>query len=258
LSKALPRAEDSSQRPVRKDRVLDALSSDSSALARYRAFFVGQEGWLPLLRYEAAMMLAAGMRGALGFALRKALFPGLFASCGSGVNFGVGIALRCPARMKIHDGVAIDDNCVLDARGAEGADGFAIGSASLIARDTILLVKSGFLRIGGHCSIGSQCFLGSVSGISIGNHAIIAGQCYFGGGRYRMRVGAGPMVEQGLETRGPVIIGDDVWIGAGARVLDGVRIGDGAVVGAGAVVTRDVEPLAIVGGTPARVLGRRE
>lgn len=52
-------------------------------------------------------------------------------------------------------------------------------------------------------------------------------------------------------------IGNDVWIGARAVVLDGVSIGDGAIVGAGAVVTKDVPAYAVVGGVPARVLRYR-
>lgn len=54
----------------------------------------------------------------------------------------------------------------------------------------------------------------------------------------------------------PVVIEDDVWIGAKASVLRGVRVGRGAIVGTGAVVTRDVEPFAVVAGVPARVVGR--
>ena len=55
----------------------------------------------------------------------------------------------------------------------------------------------------------------------------------------------------------PVILEDYVWIGHRAIIMPGVRIGRGAVVGAGAVVTKDVPPMAIVGGVPAKVIGQR-
>ena len=55
----------------------------------------------------------------------------------------------------------------------------------------------------------------------------------------------------------PTTVGSDVWIGAGACVRSGLTIGHGAIVAAGAVVTRDVEPYAIVGGVPARMIRLR-
>lgn len=58
-------------------------------------------------------------------------------------------------------------------------------------------------------------------------------------------------------SKGDVVIGNDVWIGRGARILSGVTIGDGAVVGAYSVVTRAVAPYAIVAGAPAREVGFR-
>lgn len=240
-----------------KDRIVEALSGGGSALQKYRTFFIGRPGFRALLRYEFTIMLAGSMRGALGYLLRKKLYPGLFAQAGRGMNFGRDIALRCPARMILGDNVTIDDGCALDARGGARPEDFVIGNDTLIARGTEIVIKQGYIKIGANGSIGSQTTISSVSGIEIGDYAIIAGQCYFGGGRYKNTLGAGPMVSQGLETRGPVILGDDVWVGAGARIIDGVTIGEGAIIGAGAVVTKDVAPNTIVGGIPARELGER-
>ena len=67
-------------------------------------------------------------------------------------------------------------------------------------------------------------------------------------------------VEDDLETEmpgGPVVIGNDTWIGSRATLLPGVTVGDGAVVAAGAVVNRDVDPYTVVGGVPARALRLR-
>jgi acetyltransferase-like isoleucine patch superfamily enzyme len=58
-------------------------------------------------------------------------------------------------------------------------------------------------------------------------------------------------------SKGDVVIGNDVWIGAEAMILSGVTIGDGAVIGARSVVTKDVPPYAIVGGNPARLIRMR-
>jgi len=58
-------------------------------------------------------------------------------------------------------------------------------------------------------------------------------------------------------SKGDIVVGNDVWLGANALILSGVRIGNGAVVAAGAVVTSDVAPYAVVGGAPARVIKYR-
>jgi len=58
-------------------------------------------------------------------------------------------------------------------------------------------------------------------------------------------------------SKGPVVIGNDVWIGEDVILLSGVTIGDGACIGAGSIVTRDVEPYAICAGTPCRKIKSR-
>lgn len=63
--------------------------------------------------------------------------------------------------------------------------------------------------------------------------------------------------ENGFRPAGDTVIGNDVWIGSEATIMPGVRVSDGAVIGTRALVTRDVEPYAIVGGNPARVIRKR-
>jgi acetyltransferase-like isoleucine patch superfamily enzyme len=58
-------------------------------------------------------------------------------------------------------------------------------------------------------------------------------------------------------SKGDIVVGHDVWLGAAATILSGVKIGNGAVVAAGAVVTKDVPPYSIVGGVPAKVIRMR-
>ncbi|MBN9164341.1 MAG: type B chloramphenicol O-acetyltransferase [Myxococcales bacterium] len=61
----------------------------------------------------------------------------------------------------------------------------------------------------------------------------------------------------GYRGAGDTVIGNDVWIGAEAMIMAGVRVGDGAVIASRAVVTKDVEPYAIVGGNPAKLIRKR-
>ena len=61
-----------------------------------------------------------------------------------------------------------------------------------------------------------------------------------------------PPIKDYKQTKGPITIGNDVWIGYGATILTGVTIGDGAVIGAGALISKDVNPYEIVAGNPQR------
>jgi acetyltransferase-like isoleucine patch superfamily enzyme len=117
------------------------------------------------------------------------------------------------------------------------------------------------IEVGDDVFLGPGAFLAaSESFIHIGSKVMFGPNVTVLGGDHRFDVVGVPMADVAEkrpdDDRG-VTIADDVWIGAGAIVLNGVSIGRGAVVAAGAVVTRDVLPYAIVGGCPARVIRPR-
>lgn len=104
-------------------------------------------------------------------------------------------------------------------------------------------------RIGAFCSIGARTRIGGLSRHP--THWLSTHPAFFSP---RAQAGFTFVDTLHFDEIADVTIGNDVWIGAGALVLDGVTIGDGAIIAAGAVVTRDVAPYAVVGGVPARLI----
>ncbi len=93
-------------------------------------------------------------------------------------------------------------------------------------------------------------------GMKIGDFVMIGPYCLFATVHHGFDDWKTPMIFQEAVEK-PIVIEDDVWIGANVTVLGGVTIGRGAVVAAGAVVSKDVEPYAIVGGVPAKLIRYR-
>jgi len=232
------------------------LAPGASRAGQYRDLVLGaQAGWTLLVYHELVVTLAGSLPGALGLALRGALYRPLLARLGRGVVLGRGLVLRHPARIAIGDRALIDDDCVLDARGSDV--GLSLGDGVLVSRGTILSCKEGPIAVGARANFGWRCVVSSVGGVEIGEEALFAGGCYIGGGRYHLDDHQRSIASQGSFSKGPVRIGRGSWIGAHAVVLDGVNVGDGAVVAAGAVVAEDVPALAVVGGVPARIIRER-
>lgn len=103
------------------------------------------------------------------------------------------------------------------------------------------------IRVGKRVFINFGCTFMDRGGIVIGDDAFIAPQVQL----ITENHGLAPDKRR-LITSHPIVIGRNVWIGAGAIILPGVRIGDNAVIGAGSVVTKDVMPDTLVVGNPAK------
>jgi acetyltransferase-like isoleucine patch superfamily enzyme len=117
-------------------------------------------------------------------------------------------------------------------------------------------------KIGAFCSINETAIIGVINHPIdlITTHPILYVEESIIGREVRgpiMNGNVNPIDILSIEKNHPIIIGNDVWIGANAVILPGVNIGNGAVIGAGAVVTKDVPDYAVVVGVPAKVLKYR-
>jgi len=115
------------------------------------------------------------------------------------------------------------------------------------------------LMIGGNVSINFNCHIAVIGSIEIGDGVLIGSNVlitdHHHGDMGNLMPGK-TYKEQPLFSPGPIVIGNDVWIGENAAILGGVTIGAGSVVGANSVVTRNVAPNTVVAGSPARVVRR--
>lgn len=167
----------------------------------------------------------------LGMALRTLAWAPLFAACGS-ARFGTGLTLAGCRNMRFGRGVRI-------------------------GRFSILTAQDGELELADQVSLSPGVHLGADNGrIEIGSCTAVGPGTVVRAANHRFSRRDVPIMRQG-HVPGTVVIEEDVWIGANCVITPDVRIGRGAVVGAGAVVTHDVAPFSIVGGVPAKVIGRR-
>jgi len=113
--------------------------------------------------------------------------------------------------------------------------------------DRAVIMMGAILNIGAVVGADTMIDMGAV----LGGRAIVGTRCHVGAGAVLAGV-----VEPASAT--PVVVEDDVLIGANAVVIEGVRIGGGAVVAAGSVVIQDVPPNAVVAGVPARVIKQKD
>lgn len=160
-------------------------------------------------------------------------------SVGRHVRLGRGVQIDAlsSAGVRLSDQVTIDDRAILRGSGVirNLGTGIQVGPRTSIGAYNIILGQGGV-------QIGADCLLGPHVSVVSENHVFADPSV--------------PIREQG-EERSAILIGDDVWVGAGASILAGVSIGDGAVIAAGAVVTKDVPSNSIFGGVPARQIGTR-
>ena len=140
------------------------------------------------------------------------------------------------------------------------------GSVVFVGQHTVIdsFVKikmaggSGNIEIGNYCFINSGCVIYSGNGVKIGNHVSIAANSTLASTNHEYIRRDFLIQSQGFRpSKGGIVIGNDVWIGANCVLLDGSIIGDGCVIAAGSVVRDVLEPCCIYAGNPIKKIGER-
>jgi len=129
-------------------------------------------------------------------------------------------------------------------------------NVTLLAGCWLSLPGDARIHIGRGVYINGNAMIHAYERIEIGEFTLVSRGALITDAIHRTEDPELPVQLQGMQVKGPTIIGRNVWIGANAAIMSGVTIGDRAVVGANSVVTRDVEPAMIVAGVPARVIRR--
>ncbi|GAA0368212.1 2,3,4,5-tetrahydropyridine-2,6-dicarboxylate N-acetyltransferase [Alkalibacterium iburiense] len=142
-----------------------------------------------------------------------------------------------------NSGIPLLDTKGLNARIEPGA----------LIRDKVEIADNVVIMMGAVVNIGSVIGKGTMIDMNavLGGRAIVGENCH---------IGAGAVLAGVIEPASaqPVVIEDEVYVGANSVVIEGVRIGKGSVVAAGSVVTKDVPENSVVGGTPARLLKKKD
>jgi acetyltransferase-like isoleucine patch superfamily enzyme len=208
--------------------------------------------WRDLLAFIA---LAAGrfVRG-LWVKLRVSRAEGLVL-CERGVRLYHARHIRAGGRLNLEEGCEIVG---LAKRGVTFGNRCTVGRHAVVRPSNVLLgVPGEGLRMGDDSNIGSFNYIGCSGFIEIGNRVMMGPRVTMIAEEHVVDRTDVPMKDQGVR-RAPIRVENDCWLGAGSTILAGVTVGHGSVVAAGAVVTRDVPPLSVVAGVPARVIRGRQ
>ena len=172
--------------------------------------------------------------GRIGNYLRNFYFKRRFSSKFKNNRFETGFRVEYPKNIKIRSNSFYGLDC------------------KIYASETSLV------EIGSNISFNSNVMINArgIGKIIIGNNVLIGPNVVIRSNNHEYFDIDIPIIKQGM-TKGKIIIKDDVWISSNCVILPDCIIGKGAIVAAGAVVTKDIEPYSIVGGVPAKIIGKR-
>src|SRR5262249_16902307 len=155
-----------------------------------------------------------GMPGALGIWLRGKLYRRLLGAVGRNAIFGRSVTFRHPRKIRLGDGVVLDDHCMLDAKGAANR-GITLGDGVFVGSNSILVCKDGDIEIERGVNISYFCEIFSSNRVTVGAKSAIAAYCYLmSGGAYDYESPLPPADQEQFASEGPLVVGPGCWLGA--------------------------------------------
>lgn len=134
---------------------------------------------------------------------------------------------------------------------------FSSGIHATYISDGVTIMFPWNVEIGKRSSLNQGVLIDGYGGVSIGEGVRIAAYVCINTADHEFDNPDKFIMEQGYVVA-PVVIEDDVWIGAGVKISKGVRIGRGCVIGSGSVVTKDIPPFSVAAGVPCSIIKSRK
>jgi len=164
------------------------------------------------------------------------------------------VRLLVPRRIFFGQRVMVGERCFLDANTPQGR--IELQDDVWLSRESYIVAGDSEVVVGPTTYVGHRCLMYGHAGIQIGRDVLLANDVQLICGNHTFSRRDVPIRAQPPEGK-PIVVEDDVWLGASVIVLGGVTVGRGSVVGAGSVVTRSLPPYSIARGVPAKVVGVR-
>lgn len=162
---------------------------------------------------------------------------GGFNHFGNGTLLAPGVKILTPQNVSVGNSSSIMSNCIIETYEKDG--------------------KKPNLKIGDNVSIGEYSHITCTNNIRIGN-GVLTGRFVLitdnSHGNLTEEEADIPPLSREIHSKGPILIGDNVWIGDKATILPNVTIGKGSIIAANAVVTKDVPEYSVVAGVPAKII----
>jgi acetyltransferase-like isoleucine patch superfamily enzyme len=209
----------------------------------------------PYLWQGLVLTLLSWVPTAAGSVLRGLAYRTVLEHVGPGCFIEKDVRWQVPRRISLGRRVMIGESCFLDAHSQTGR--IVLGDDVWLSRGCyVVAYRDAEVWIDAQAYVGHRCLLYGHAGIRVGRDVLMANDVQLICGDHTFARRDLPIRAQPTAGQ-PIVIEDDVWLGASVIVLGGVTVGRGSVVGAGAVVTHSLPPYSIARGMPAKVVGVR-